>query len=88
MIRQNGYHEGLFVLPDDSKAARLSKPLTGKSGHTGDENQEFHPDGIKRLYLAIVNRAVLDVLENGENSQAAERWLLSRDFDQLQAVFG
>jgi hypothetical protein len=39
------------------------------------------------LYLAIVNRAVLDVLENGENSAAAERWLLGRDFDRLQELF-
>jgi glycerate kinase len=87
MITENGY-EGLVALSYDRKAARLAKPLLAKCGQAGDETQEFHPDGVKRLYLAIVNRAILDVLENGENSQAAERWLLSRDFDQLEAVFG
>lgn len=43
-----------------------------------DQTEKF-PQGVGRLYLAIVNRAILDVLENGKNSAAAERWLLSID---------
>ena len=50
--------------------------------------EKFHPQAVGRLYLAIVNRAILDVLERGENSPAAEQWLLSRDFDRLQELFG
>jgi hypothetical protein len=42
---------------------------------------------VRRLYLAIVNRAILDLLENGKNSPAAKRWLLSGDFDRLQELF-
>ena len=44
------------------------------------------PHAVRRLYLAIVNRAILDVLENGQKSREAKRWLLSRDFDSLQAA--
>ena len=54
-----------------------------RSAHGADQTEKFHPQGVQRLYLAIVNRAILDVLENGENSAAAERWLLSSDFDRL-----
>jgi hypothetical protein len=57
-----------------------------KGGSIADRTEKF-PHGVGRLYLAIVNRAILDVLENGENSAAAEQWLLSRDFDRLQELF-
>jgi hypothetical protein len=40
------------------------------------------------LYRAIVNRAILDALENGEPSPAAQQWLLSRDFDRLEQLLG
>jgi hypothetical protein len=43
------------------------------------------PHAVRRLYLAIVNRAILDILENGQESREAKRWLSSRDFDSLQA---
>ena len=59
-----------------------------RSCSMGDQAEKFHPQGVKRLYLAIVNRAILDVLKNGEDSLGAERWLLSRDFDGLQQLFG
>ena len=60
---------------------------TNKDGSIAQQTAKF-PQGVKRLYLAIVNRAILDVLENGKNSRAAERWLLSRDFDRLEELFG
>jgi hypothetical protein len=47
----------------------------------------FYPDAARRLYLAVIAQAVTDVLENGEESEAAERWLLSRDFDVFVAPF-
>jgi hypothetical protein len=54
-----------------------------RSGNIGDPDERFRPQAVSRLYLAIVNRAILDLLENGKNSPAAKRWLLSRDFDAL-----
>ena len=50
--------------------------------------EEFHPEGVGRLYLAIVNRAILDVMENGEDARSAEKWLMSKEFDRLQGLFG
>ena len=50
------------------------------------KRKEFHHHAVRRLYLAIVNRAILDVLENGQESREAKRWLLSSDFDSLQAA--
>ncbi len=41
----------------------------------------------ERLFVAVVNRAILDVLEHGEEAEDAERWLLSKDFDTLQSLF-
>ena len=60
---------------------------TNKDGSIAQQTAKF-PQGVKRLYLAIVNRAILDVLENGKDSRTAERWLLSRDFDHLEELFG
>jgi len=58
-----------------------------RSGNIGDPDETFRQQAVGRLYLAIVNRAILDLLENGKNSPAAKRWLLSRDFDRLQELF-
>jgi hypothetical protein len=41
----------------------------------------------ERLFVAVVNQAVLDVLEHGEEAEDAERWLLSQHFDALQSLF-
>ena len=41
----------------------------------------------ERLLVAVVNQAILDVLEHGEEAQDAERWLLSKDFDASQNLF-
>jgi len=41
----------------------------------------------QRLFVAVVNQAILDVLEHEEEAEDAERWLLSKDFDALQSLF-
>ena len=43
--------------------------------------------GAERLFVAVVNQAILDVLEREEEAEDAERWLLSKDFDALQSLF-
>lgn len=50
--------------------------------------EAFHSQAAQRLYLAVVNQAIFDVLENGEEAKEAEQWLLSRDFDRLEELFG
>ena len=56
------------------------------TGPAGDQTETFHPHGVRRLYLAIVNRAILDVLENRQESREAMRWLFNRDFHSFQAA--
>jgi hypothetical protein len=51
------------------------------------QSSEFQARAAGRLYLAVVNQAILDVLERGEETEDAERWLLSQDFDALQRLF-
>ena len=96
MIRQGLLQEGRPELSRYMRAMRTPKPSMAttrlsseikKGGRFAEQGAKF-PQGVRRLYLAIVNRAILDVLENGKNSRAAERWLLSRDFDRLEALFG
>ena len=50
------------------------------------QTNEFRPLAKERLFLAVVNQAVSDVLENGKDAREAERWLLSRDFDALDRI--
>ena len=94
MIRQSQKQEGQFTSFEDT-AAHLLEPLVvealprwhgNRTGPIGDQTEKFYPHAVRRLYLAIVNRAILDVLENGQVSREAKRWLLSRDFDSLQAA--
>ncbi len=40
----------------------------------------------ERLFLAVVNQAMSDVLENGKEAKEAERWLHSKDFDALDRL--
>jgi hypothetical protein len=47
------------------------------------QSDEFHPQAARRMFLAVVNQAIFDVLENNEEAKAAEEWLLSREFDNL-----
>jgi hypothetical protein len=51
------------------------------------QSSEFRPQAAERLFLAVVNQAICDVLENGTQAKEAERWLLSNDFDILDRVF-
>lgn len=51
------------------------------------QSNEFRPEAAQRLFLAVVNQAISDVLENGEKAKEAERWLLSKDFDTLYRLF-
>ena len=95
MIRQSQKEEDKFASSEDA-AAHLPQPFVaeapGKSrgdrtSAIGDQTERFHLYRVRRLCLAVVNRAILDVLENGKESREAERWLLSRDFESLQAAF-
>jgi hypothetical protein len=45
------------------------------------QSEEFHPQAARRLFLAVVNQAIFDILENSEEAKAAEQWLLSEEFD-------
>jgi hypothetical protein len=94
MIRQSQKQEGQLGSFEDT-AAHLPEPFVAeapgrwhgnRAGPIGDQTEKFHPHAVRRLYLAVVNRAILDVLENGQESREAKRWLLSRDFDSLQAA--
>ncbi len=49
-------------------------------------SKECDPKGAERLFLAVVNQAVSDLLENREEAKEAEQWLLSKDFDELVAL--
>jgi hypothetical protein len=51
------------------------------------ELNEIRPQAVQRLFLAVVNQAIFDVLENGKEATEAKRWLLSKDFDALNRVF-
>jgi hypothetical protein len=51
------------------------------------ELNEIRPQAVQRLFLAVVNQAIFDVLENGKEATEAKRWLLSKDFDSLIRVF-
>ena len=48
------------------------------------QSSEFQTRAAERLFVAVVNQAILDVLEHGEEAEDAKRWLLSKDFDALQ----
>jgi hypothetical protein len=94
MIRQSQKQEGHFASFEDT-AAHISESFIAeaperwhgnRTGPIGDPTEKLRPHAVRRLYLAIVNRAILDALENGRESREAKRWLLSRDFDRLQAA--
>ena len=96
MIKQGQLQEDQLAFSKYKSALRPLKSSMGttrllseaKKGVPVADQAEKFPQGVTRLYLAIVNRAILDVLESGKNSAAAERWLLSRDFDRLEELFG
>jgi hypothetical protein len=51
------------------------------------QSSELQEKAAERLFVAVVNQAILDVLEDGEEAKDAESWLLSKDFDALQILF-
>ena len=51
------------------------------------QSNEFRPQVAERLFLAVVNQAISDVLDSGKEAKEAERWLLSKDFDTLDRLF-
>jgi len=51
------------------------------------QSSDFQARAAERLFVAVVNQAILDVLEHSEDAKDAERWLLSKDFDALQSLF-
>lgn len=91
MVKQSQKREGQFASFEHT-AVYLPRPFeTGTRGRShgnrtspvGSQTEKFHCHAVRRLCLAIVNRAILDVLENGKESREAEQWLLSRDFEGL-----
>ena len=93
MVRQS--QEGQFASFEDT-AGHQPEPLVAvargrshgnRTNPIGNQTKKFHRHAVRRLGLTIVNRAILDVLENGKESREAERWLLSRDFEGLQTAF-
>jgi hypothetical protein len=77
-----------------SRLSRLERAFLGRprlhSNKTGNAAglERFRLEAIERLSIAIINRAVLDVLEKGRYSLAAERWLLSGEFDRIHNLLG
>jgi hypothetical protein len=51
------------------------------------QSSEFQSKAAERLFVAVVNQAIVDVLEDGVEAEDAERWLLSKDFAALQSLF-
>ena len=51
------------------------------------EPNKFRSRATERLFLAVVNQAISDFLENEKEAKDAERWLLSKDFDVLDRLF-
>jgi hypothetical protein len=51
------------------------------------QSNEVRTQATERLFLAVINQAISDVLENGKQAKEAERWLLSKDFDALDRLF-
>jgi hypothetical protein len=95
MIAETQFQEPQFAFPLKTKARReperyiAGMRVSSQLKRSANARKEqFHQKGVGRLYLAIVNRAVLDVLENGEEARSAERWLMSTEFDRLQGLFG
>jgi len=51
------------------------------------QSSDFQARAAERLFVAVVNQAILDVLEHGEEAEEAKRWLISKGFDALQRLF-
>lgn len=81
-------------LDEASRPNRLARPFLGRprlisnKRRTAPRPERFRLEGIERLSIAIINRAILDLLEKGKHSLAAERWLLSGEFDRIHNLLG
>lgn len=79
---------------EDSQVRRLDRPILSRPRLVSNKRgnaygpERFRSEGIERLSIAIINRAVLDLLENGRHSSAAKRWLLSQEFDRIHNLLG
>lgn len=51
--------------------------------HMARQSEEFHPQAARRMFLAVVNQAISDVLDNNKEAKAAEQWLFSEEFDNF-----
>lgn len=82
----HAYHpKGRRMRDKDAKPRSLPDR---KSNTAANRHETFCPQGVHRLSLAIINRAVCDLLDKGRHSPGAERWLLSREFDHLHELLG
>ena len=52
------------------------------------QSKQFPLVAARRLCLAIIDRAIADVLENGDEAEAAGRWMSSGHFDSFVELFG
>jgi hypothetical protein len=80
------YRPACFGLSLASKVASVGGEyeLTERgAAHMANQSEEFHPHAARRLFLAVVNQAIFDVLEKKKEAKAAEQWLLSEDFDNF-----
>jgi hypothetical protein len=75
---------------EDSIIRRLDSraPLLSHKRASSPRPEELHPEGMQRLWIAVINRAVGDLLEKGSYASEAERWLSSGDFDQIHSLLG
>jgi hypothetical protein len=96
-MNYNQQYNNQHPLSHDSQPVPVHRPfLSGTHlgsrriaiAQTAQQTGHSHSQALLRLYRAIVNRAILDALENGEHSPAAQQWLLSRDFDRREQLLG
>ena len=89
MVKQSQKREGQvasFEEPGSFVAGSRGRSRGNRTSSISGQTEKFHRDAVRRLCLAIVNRAILDALENGQQSREAEQWLLSRDFEFVNGV--
>ncbi len=73
-----------------SLACRRRRFYRRESGaaHLPSPSKQCYVQAVRRLYLAVINQALTDVLENEEEAEAAKQWLSSRDFDSFVEPLG
>lgn len=88
--RHGAFYEDASPVTPRKPSMSLAEILSHERGavHMPRQSEEFHSQAARRLFLAVINQAMADVLENEEEAEAAKRWLSSRDFDSFVAPFG